>query len=107
MTPSGIEPATFGFVAQNLNHCATAVRMLVHCSFCMACCDVYVQFGNKPLSNFTQEKNDLNSTLTAVELLMGTANARLFFFVHTCHLSLPLFASIFVVLAVQRDRLEN
>jgi hypothetical protein len=24
MTPSGIEPATFRFVAQNLNHCATA-----------------------------------------------------------------------------------
>jgi hypothetical protein len=25
MTPSGIEPATFRFVAQNLNHGATAV----------------------------------------------------------------------------------
>jgi len=25
MTPSGNEPATFGFVAQHLNHCATAV----------------------------------------------------------------------------------
>ena len=25
MTPSGIEPATFQFVAQRLNHCATAV----------------------------------------------------------------------------------
>jgi len=25
MTPAGIEPATFRFVAQNLNHCATAV----------------------------------------------------------------------------------
>jgi len=25
MTPSGIEPATFRFAAQNLNHCATAV----------------------------------------------------------------------------------
>jgi hypothetical protein len=24
MTPSGIEPATFRFVAQYLNHCATA-----------------------------------------------------------------------------------
>jgi hypothetical protein len=28
VTPSGIEPATFRFVAQNLNHCATAVP---HC----------------------------------------------------------------------------
>ena len=25
MTPSGIEPATFRFVAQHLNHCATTV----------------------------------------------------------------------------------
>jgi len=24
MTPAGIEPATFWFVAQHLNHCATA-----------------------------------------------------------------------------------
>jgi len=29
MTPTGIEPATFRFVAQNLNHCATAVGMYV------------------------------------------------------------------------------
>ena len=28
MTPSGIEPATFRFVAQQLNHCATAVPEL-------------------------------------------------------------------------------
>jgi len=25
MTPAGIEPATFPFVAQHLNHCATTV----------------------------------------------------------------------------------
>jgi hypothetical protein len=29
MTRSGIEPATFRFVAQYLNHCATAVPILV------------------------------------------------------------------------------
>jgi hypothetical protein len=28
MTPSGIEPATFRFVAQYLNHCATAVPLM-------------------------------------------------------------------------------
>jgi len=30
MTPSGIEPATFGFVAQHLSHCATAVHLAKH-----------------------------------------------------------------------------
>ena len=29
-TPAGIEPATFRFVAQHLDHCATAVPQLVH-----------------------------------------------------------------------------
>jgi hypothetical protein len=29
MTPSGIEPATFRFVAQNLNHCATPLRQIL------------------------------------------------------------------------------
>jgi len=28
MTPSGIEPATFRFVAQYLNHCGTVVNVL-------------------------------------------------------------------------------
>jgi len=30
MTPAGIEPATFRFVAQHLNHCATAVPKRYH-----------------------------------------------------------------------------
>jgi len=29
LTPSGIEPATFRFVTQHLNHCATAVPLIV------------------------------------------------------------------------------
>ena len=29
MTPAGIEPATFGYVAQHLNHCATAIAVYV------------------------------------------------------------------------------
>jgi len=29
MTPAGIEPTTFRFVAQHLNHCATAVPEII------------------------------------------------------------------------------
>ena len=32
MTPSGIQPTNFRFVAQHLNHCATAVRIAPNCS---------------------------------------------------------------------------
>jgi len=31
LTPAGIEPATFRFVAQHLNHCATAVPQTIYC----------------------------------------------------------------------------
>ena len=31
MTPAGIEPATFQFLAQHLNHCATMVPSLHKC----------------------------------------------------------------------------
>jgi len=30
MTPAGIEPATFRFVAQHLNHCAIAVSVIIY-----------------------------------------------------------------------------
>jgi len=30
VTPSGIEPVTFRFVAQHLNHCATVVSLCPH-----------------------------------------------------------------------------
>jgi hypothetical protein len=42
MTPSGIEPATFRFVAQHLNHCATAVPiymyMYIYIYMCVCVC---------------------------------------------------------------------
>ena len=33
MTPSGIGPATFRFVAQHLNHCSTAVPLFIYVAF--------------------------------------------------------------------------
>jgi len=34
LTPAGIEPATFRFVVQHLNHCATAVP-IISCIGCI------------------------------------------------------------------------
>ena len=45
LTPAGIEPATFRFVAQHLNHCATAVPLHYGASetkTCMFVCIMYV-----------------------------------------------------------------
>jgi len=33
MTPAGIEPATFRFLARHLNHCATAVPLKLRLQF--------------------------------------------------------------------------
>ena len=60
MTPAGIEPATFRFVAQQLNHCATAVPQSWKDSriFCY----------KEPVS-FTQEKaDDLHNTGSPLSL---------------------------------------
>jgi len=35
MTPSGIEPATFQFVARHLNHCATVAVLLYLIHLCV------------------------------------------------------------------------
>ena len=59
MTPSGIEPATFRFVAQHLNHCATAV----------------------PTESRSYVKNKENYWLC----LIGNIH----FFLYACNLSMP------------------
>ena len=43
MTPAGVEPATFRFVAQYLNHCATAVPVLIKYMYnlCYICIYIY------------------------------------------------------------------
>jgi len=40
LTPAGIEPATFRFVAQHLNYCATAVPLYIYIYNCMCVCNL-------------------------------------------------------------------
>ena len=42
MTPAGIEPATFRFVAQHLNHCATVVPYVQGSEAINLKCDITV-----------------------------------------------------------------
>ena len=46
LTPAGIEPATFRFVAQHLNHCAAAV--LAH-----VCTLFYMRKGPSPVTELS------------------------------------------------------
>ena len=41
LTPAGIEPATFQFVAQHLNHCATAVPSIYKYVAIFQCIEFY------------------------------------------------------------------
>jgi len=50
MIPAGIEPATFRYVAQYLNHCATAVFMLY----------TYLIDGRSPRRWLTKSRNMLD-----------------------------------------------
>jgi hypothetical protein len=61
MTPSGIEPATFWFVAQYLNHCATAVPAET-CS----CCN-----KNKNIYNWSVVLEDLIAPILIVDHTTG------------------------------------
>ena len=47
MTQAGIEPATFRFVAQHLNHCATAVPFLTE-GFCHIPQHLHARAGTVP-----------------------------------------------------------
>ena len=56
MTLPGIEPATFRFVAQHLNHCATAVPLLTvvlgEIQLCSTACVIHKVFFVIKLYNF-------------------------------------------------------
>ena len=46
MTPAGIEPATFRFVAQHFIHCATAVPINLRVVYIKFVCTVQFGFGS-------------------------------------------------------------
>ena len=52
LTPTEIEPATFRFVAQHLNHCATAVRLVR--SYFIIYSQVYDIAGGKEAEGVTE-----------------------------------------------------
>jgi len=60
MTPSGIEPATFRFVAQHLNHCATAHYRDAICSLVLKLSRVTRTVRNRNSSGL--HKSDRNKT---------------------------------------------
>jgi len=65
MTPSGIEPATFQFVAQHLNHCATVVPTYEH--FCSIAFWGMIKRTYKCFSQImTWRFSSLNSQLDAI-----------------------------------------
>ena len=57
LTPAGIEPATFRFVAQHLNHCATAVPSVIKVQE-----HVHLQVGTEIA--FYEKCNDTGVTLS-------------------------------------------
>ena len=60
MTPAGIEPATFLFVAQHLSHCATAVPKVTIYSER----EYWFSRSRRPLVYMTQAKTDLIFTVS-------------------------------------------
>jgi len=53
MTPSGVEPATFRFVAQRLNHCATAVPSDICIRVCVNLNSTFPRYNKASVRNKT------------------------------------------------------
>ena len=66
MTPSGIEPATFRFVAQHLNHCATAVPYI--------CINTLHKGGNDDDDDDDNNNNNNNTANVEPEMYDHTSN---------------------------------
>ena len=63
MAPSGIEQATFRFVAQHLNHCATAIPQL-HLVQELKYVDMYLDSPPPPKCHIVQRDNFIFTTLS-------------------------------------------
>jgi len=73
LTPSGIEPATFRFVSQHLNHCATAVPM--HSLFLLLICHLHYTLGlliQQPFNFMGTEGTEKSSGLHFIVLVPRT-----------------------------------
>ena len=70
LTPAGIEPAAFRFVAQQLNHCATAVPIYIYVCVCVCVC----------VTNYNKLRNQRNEMIKQTKNTCGnwpTTNATL------------------------------
>ena len=69
MTPAGIEPATFRFVAQHLNHCATTVPIIIITLLFNAKRKTSLQKANYELPSLpSSERNRSQCRMTEMEM---------------------------------------
>ena len=57
LTQAGIEPATFRFVAQHLNHCATAVPLLRQYTTKISPVLLYIHSGHIMATRFDRKRS--------------------------------------------------
>jgi len=75
LTPAGIEPATFRFVAQHLNHCATAAPSCVYVFFY-----TYVQLARsvkRKSCHASPLKNRFSAAIVRCQKLLNTEGVNL------------------------------
>ena len=55
LIPAGIEPATFRFIAQHVNHCATAVPKHDKVLLCLTDTSLYIYISRELLATLEEE----------------------------------------------------
>ena len=74
LTPAGIEPATFRFVAQHLNHCATAVQSTIGTTkkrMVGLCTYRYQQMQNERVEGEVKKIADWEKFVTEAKVRIG------------------------------------